>query len=90
MDSRMVASFMDELTKIAAGNYAAPSKPAIGGMGANAAAKPLPSPGFGPVSAIPKPAKPTNYSIVNPNPPMASVQNAGGEMKALDPPPVRT
>jgi hypothetical protein len=90
MNSVMVASFMDELTKIATGNFAAPIKPAVGGNGANTVAKPLPSPGFGPTTASPKPAKPTNYSIVNPNPPTANIDNAGGEMKALEPPAVRT
>jgi len=90
MDPVSMRAFMDELTKIAAGNFASPMKPAVGGLGANAVAKPLPSPGFGPTSAIPKPAKPTNYSIMNPTAPAAAVQNAGGEMKSLDPPAVRT
>ena len=89
MNSIMVASFMDELSKIAV-NFAAPNKPVVGGNGANIAARPLPSPGFGPSSAIAKPAKATNYSIVNSTPPVASVQNAGGEMKAVEPPTVRT
>ena len=90
MDLVVMEAFMDELSKIAAGNFAAPMKPAVGGLGGNIMGKPLPSPGFGPASTLPKPAKPTNYSIVNPTAPAAAVQNAGGEMKSLDPPAVKT
>ena len=88
MDSVMVASFMDEMSKIAV-NFAAPAKPLVGGNGANTVAKPLPTPGFGPSSTMAKPAKTTNYSIVNSTAPAAAGE-PGGEMKSLEPPPVRT
>ena len=92
MEPVMVAAFIDELGKIAARsspNFVSmtSAKPAVGGLGGNAAGQPLPSPGFGPVSAAAKPAKSTNYSIVNSTAPTAE-SGAGANPSA--PPPVRT
>ena len=87
MDAVMIVSFIDELSKIAAGNFADPQKPAVGGMGGNIMAKPLPSPGFGRKNLKPGVAAPTNYSMMNTQPPMAAA-NAGAESKAVPPPPV--
>lgn len=80
----MLASFTDELGKIAAGgNVADPTKAVVGGMGANVVGKPLPSPGIGTGSVSAKPAKPTNYSMVHSNAPMAADL---GSIKAPAPP----
>ena len=91
MDSVMVASFIDELSKIAAGNVADPAKSSIGGMGANIVAKPLPSPGVGKATGEvkPKPSKATNYTMVHSTAPTAA-WNAGAGSKSVPPPPVRT
>ena len=96
MDTVMLASFTDELQKIAEGNVASPMKPAIGGLGSNAMGKPLTSPGIGTSQTQtslgaekPKPIKPTNYSMVHSNAPMAAF-NAGAGSKMVPPPPVRT
>lgn len=96
MEIGTLVSFMDELHKIAESvgpksNVANPAKPAIGGMGSNAVAKPLPSPGFsaGGSMSNPKPAKPTNYTMVHSNAPTAAF-NAGAPVKSVPPPPVRT
>jgi len=87
MDAVMMASFVDELAKMAAGNFADPQKPVVGGMGGNVMAKPLPSPGFGRKNLKPGMAAPTNYSMVNTQTPMAA-QDAGAGSKAVPPPPV--
>jgi hypothetical protein len=92
MNRVTVASFIDELGKIAertSPNYISMTtpKPAMGGHGSNVTARPLPTPGFGPVSASAKPAKSTNYSIVNSTAPTAEA-DAGTNPAA--PPPVRT
>lgn len=91
MDSVMLASFTDELQKIAEGNVVNLSKPVVGGMGSNIVGKPLPSPGIGKVElgGAPKPAKPTNYSMVHSNAPMAAFDTGSGS-KSVPPPPVRT
>lgn len=96
MEIRVLASFMDELHKIAESvgpksNVANPTKPAVGGMGSNAVSKPLPSPGFsaGGSNPTPKPAKPTNYTMVHSNAPMAAF-DAGAPAKSVPPPLVRT
>ena len=96
MDKVMLASFTDELQKIAEGNVAAAVKPSIGGMGSNAVARPLTSHGIGKSQTQttrgnekPKPIKPTNYSMVHSNAPTAAL-NAGSNFKMVPPPPVRT
>jgi hypothetical protein len=91
MDSVMMASFADELRKIAAGNVTDITKPVVGGMGSNIVGKPLPSPGIGKgmAAAKPAPAKPQNYSMVHSNAPMAAF-DAGAGSKSVPPPPVRT
>lgn len=87
----MLASFVDELKKIAEGNVAEPAKPTVGGFGGNIAAKPMPSPGIGKSmsSTKPGPAKTTNYTMVHSTAPMAAL-GAGEGAKAMPPPPVRT
>lgn len=94
MDSVMLASFQDELCKIAEGNVAAPVKTGIGDMGSNVVGKPLTSSGIGKSDTSvnfgkPKPLKPTNYSMVHSNAPMAAF-DAGAGSKMVPPPPVRT
>jgi len=96
MDMVMLASFADELQKIAEGNMANPAKSAVGDMGSNAVAKPLTSPGIGTSQTQtnlgaekPKPIKPTNYSMVHSTAPMAAF-NAGAGSKMVPPPPVGT
>ena len=91
MDSVMLTSFANELQKIAAGNVMNTMKPVVGGMGSNVVGKPLPSPGLGKASIgeTPKPAKPTNYSMVHSTAPMAAF-DAGSATKMTPPPPVRT
>ena len=91
MDSTMVASFMDELQKIAEGNVAEPAKALVGGMGANVMAKPLSTPGIGKATGAvkPGPAKTTNYTMVNSIAPSAA-WGAGTSTNMVPPPPVRT
>ena len=91
MNSVTMASFADELRKIAAGNVVNPMKPIVGGMGSNIIGKPLPSPGIGKgmSAAKPQPAKSTNYSMVHSTPPMAAF-SAGSSTKMAPPPPVKT
>jgi hypothetical protein len=91
METGMLASFADELYKIAAGNVIQPTVPAVGGMGANVVGKPLPTPGIGKGDSLPKPkpAKPTNYTMVHSNAPMAAF-DAGVSSKSVPPPPVGT
>ena len=85
-----MASFIDELQKIAEGNVAEVAKPLVGGLGSNVMGKPLPTPGIGKGSATPlspKPAKPTNYSMVNSTPPMAAFDGSSA-LKSVPPPSV--
>jgi hypothetical protein len=91
METRMLASFTDELQKIAEGNAAEPVKPLVGGLGANVVGKPLPTSGLakGNTSLTPKPARPTNYTMVHSNAPMAAF-DGGSALKAVPPPPVET
>lgn len=87
MESRVLASFLDELEKIAEGNVADPVKPAVSGA-SNIVAKPPSTPGIpkAPATGKAQAAKPTNYSIVNSNAPMAVTTVAAG--KAVPPPPI--
>lgn len=91
MESRMLASFADELQKIAEGNVAEPAKPLVGGLGSNVVGKPLPTPGIpkGTSQLSPKPARPTNYTMVHSNAPMAAFEG-GNSVKSIPPPPVET
>lgn len=91
MNSVMLASFTEELQKIAGGNVAAPAMPTVGGMGGNAMGKPLPSTGMskGMAGTKPQPAQTTNYTMVNTTAPTAAY-NAGAQSKMTPPPPVRT
>jgi hypothetical protein len=91
MDARMLASFTDELMKLAAGNVISSDKPEVGGMGSNIVGKPLPSTGIakGTSSARPKPAQTTNYTMVHSDAPLAAV-DAGASTKSVPPPLVRT
>lgn len=98
MDLVTMAAFADELCKIAAGNVVSPMKPVVGGMGSNVIGKPLTSTkatgiGAGKPSGVlggtPKPAKPTNYSMVHSNAPTAAF-DAGAGAKMVPPPPVKT
>lgn len=93
-----MAAFTDELRKLAAGNVADPSKSVVGGLGSNVIGKPLTStkttgigagkpPGV--LGGVPKPAKPTNYSMVHSNAPTAAI-DAGAGAKMVPPPPVKT
>lgn len=86
MEPRALAAFLDELTKIAEGNVADPVKPAVSGL-SNIVAKPPSTPGISKATATPQAAKPTNYSIVNSNAPMAVTTMAAG--KAVPPPPIK-
>jgi hypothetical protein len=87
MDERMLASFTDELQKIAEGNVMKFTKPAVGGMGGNVIGKPLPSSGIGKGNSLPKPkpAQPTNYTMVHSNAPMAAT-GIGDAVKSTPPP----
>jgi hypothetical protein len=87
MESRVLISFLDELEKIAEGNVADPVKPAISGA-SNIVAKAPSTPGIpkAPTTGKAQLAKPTNYSIVNSNAPMAVTTVAAG--KAVPPPPI--
>jgi hypothetical protein len=90
MENGMLVSFIDELQKIAAGNVLKAVKPVVGGMGANIMAKPLPSPGLGKGTAAaltPKPAQPTNYTMVHSSTPTAAV-DSGSAIKSGPPPQV--
>lgn len=91
MESRMLASFTDELQKIAEGNAAEPVKPLVGGLGSNVVGKPLPTSGLpkGNVSLSAKPARPTNYTMVHSNAPMAAF-DGGAAVKSVPPPLVET
>ena len=82
----MLAAFMDELHKIAGGNYASPQAT---GKGSNIVAQPAyQSAGIRQTS---NPAvKSTNYSIVNTEAPTAAETVAPAATKAVPPPPVRT
>jgi len=69
-------------------------KTGIGDMGSNVMGKPFTSSGIGASDSVkglgtPKPAKPTNYSMVHSNAPMAA-SDAGASSKMVPPPPVRT
>lgn len=95
MDSVMLASFADELQKIAGSNMMQTMKPTVGGMGSNVIGKPLTNTGSGfgqsmsTIGGTPKPAKSTNYSMVNSTAPMAA-SDAGASAKMTPPPPVGT
>ena len=85
----MLASFTDELQKIAEGNVMSAAKPAIGGMGSNVVGSPLPSTGISKTPAAkPAPAKSTNYSMVHSTAPMAAY-SAGAAAKMVPPPAVK-
>lgn len=85
----MLASFTDELQKIAESNVVKATTPEVGGLGANAVGKPLPSPGIAKGSTLPKAARPTNYSMVHSNAPMAAF-DGGTSVKSVPPPLVET
>jgi len=103
MNRKMMTSFMDELSKIAAagpataakGNFAAPMG-LKSGMGSNSMVTSSSSKGT--VSSLPKmnpmkadaAAKPTNYSIVHSEAPSAAFGSTASTSKAVPPPPVRT
>ena len=89
METWMLASFTDELQKIAEGNVLKAVKPDVGGMGANAVAKPLPSPGIAKGTSLsnPKPARPTNYTMGHSTAPNAAVDASSG-IKSVPPPQV--
>lgn len=87
----MLASFTDELQKIAEGNAVQPPVAVAGGLGSNAVGKPLPTPGIAKGTSLskPKPAQPTNYTMVHSNAPMAAF-DGGTSVKSVPPPPVET
>ena len=91
MESRMLAFFTDELQKIAEGNAVEPVKPLVGGLGSNVVGKPLPTSGLakGNTSLTPKPSRPTNYTMVHSNAPMAAF-DGGAAVKSVPPPSVGT
>jgi hypothetical protein len=82
----MLAAFVDELTKVSAGNYASPMST---GKGSNIVANPT-----NPTSGIRQTSNPavksTNYSIVHSESPSAAETLAPAQTKAVPPPPVRT
>ena len=82
----MLAAFVDELTKMSAGNYTSPMST---GKGSNIVANPTyKSSG---ISQTSNPAvKSTNYSIVHSESPTAAEIVAPANSKAVPPPPVRT
>jgi len=87
MDSVMLASFMDELTKIAANK-------AIGPVTSNIAVSSPTKPatvttGQKPSTSLKSEVKSTNYTVVNSQPPRAA-QGTAAQSKAVTPPPVRT
>ena len=85
LNKEMLTGFFDELRKMGAGNYASPMSM---GQGSNIVTQPA----F-PTSGINKPSpavKPTNYSIVHNQSPMAADTSAPASSKAEPPPPVRT
>jgi hypothetical protein len=84
MNRMMMEAFIDELSKMAEDNYMSMSST---GKGQNAAA--------GGTTGVPKAVtnttvKPTNYSIVNTETPLAANNMAPANSKAVPPPPVRT
>ena len=94
METRMLASFHDELQKIAAGgvagtasNVVKATKPVVGGLGSNVVGKPLPTPGIAKGMSLPKPkpAQPTNYTMVHSNAPNAAF-DGGAALKSAPPP----
>lgn len=87
----MLASFQNELQKIAEGNAVQAPVAVTGGLGANAVGKPLPSPGIakGTSQTTPKPAQPTNYTMVHSTAPMAAF-DGGTAIKSTPPPLVET
>lgn len=87
MENWMLASFTDELRKIAEGNAAEPVKPLVGGLGANVVGKPLPTSGLpkGSTALTSKPARPTNYTMVHSNAPAAAF-DGGAAIKSVPPP----
>lgn len=91
MDERMLASFTNELMKLSSGNVLKFTRPVVGGMGGNVVGKPLPSSGIGKgtSSPKPKPAQPTNYTMVHSTAPMAA-DNVGASLKSVPPPLVET
>ena len=85
MDETMLASFYDELEKMAESNAAVSSSPAVGepasvssGIDVTKAIK----------SSSKSPVKPTNYSVVHNQSAQAAVGTANAA-KAVPPPPVR-
>jgi hypothetical protein len=103
MDLLMLASFMDELTKI---SEASPTKASAGnalapvgmksGMGSNSVVSPTSKVGITSSKTSANPikgnlaAKPTNYSIVHSSSPTAAYGSAAATSKSIPPPPVRT
>ena len=88
MDLKMLTAFVNELQKIASvANVTAPS--AIS-KGSNIVTQsPFAKPGISKPTSNPT-AKPTNYSIVNTQAPVAANVAAPPAMSAAPPPPVRT
>lgn len=88
MNSVVLASFIDELSKIAGANVASPFKMTAGHnvmTGLTTTKSGLPkTPGLKAA-----PAKPTNYSIVHSEAPSAAYGSALSS-KSVPPPPVRT
>lgn len=87
MNDVMLASFFDELMKIATANV-------VAAAGASALGKPAPTTkGVNVVksiaSASKSPTKPTNYTVVHNQTPVAATGTADPS-KAVPPPPVRT
>lgn len=82
----MLTAFVDELSKVAGGNFASPMST---GKGSNIVAQPA----FGSsgIRQTSNPAvKSTNYSIVHSEAPTAADSAAPASIKAVPPPPVRT
>ena len=104
MNTLVLASFMDELTKISeaaspatagAGNFAAPTGMKTG-LGSNSMVNATSKVGISESKPSPNPikgnqaAKPTNYSIVHSSSPTAAFGSAAATSKSVPPPPVRT
>lgn len=94
MDGTMMRAFIDELAKLADSNAGAPPSQKTG-LGQNVMVSSSSSSGFStpsvanPMKAADSP-KPTNYSIVHSEAPMAAQGTASAVSKAVPPPPVRT
>lgn len=86
MNHTMLASFMDELSKISSNMAAPPGMKS--GMGANAMVASTPRVGVTSQTRNPE-AKSTNYSIVHSEAPSAATGSSAAT-KLAPPPPVRT